>query len=420
MVLAVVPTARTAAVLGLIAIATLLVAPGLALAAAGVLLVAAAVDAWAVREPPRIERTLSQVLSRGVDAPVKVLARSIDHRRVLLRQPAMPGIEVYGSDGSGQLAGRLVPRRRGRHELPGVASASVGPLGLARVHHPDGPAVEVRVYPDLVAAQRLIARLRRQLAGHSGGLARGPLGLGTEFESVREYTPGDDIRQLNWLATARLGRPMSSQYRVERDRDVICLLDAGRLMRSPIAGSRTMLDAALDAVALLALAADELGDRCGAIAFDDHVRRAVAPRHLGGRRVIEALFDLEASALDSDFEQAFARVGGSRRALVIAFTDLVDEAAARSALAAIPMLARRHAVVVASTLDSALEELARSRASSIAQLARSLVALDVLEARSRAAAGLRRAGALVIDAPAGKLAERCLGAYLSVKARARL
>ena len=135
------------------------------------------------------------------------------------------------------------------------------------------------MYPDLVTAHALIGRLRRELAGHPGKLARGPLGLGTDFESIREYTPDDDIRQLNWRATARMGRPMSNQYRVERDRDVVCLVDTGRLMAAPI-GSRTMLDASLDAVTMLALAADELGDRCGAIAFDETRsprRRAGAP-----------------------------------------------------------------------------------------------------------------------------------------------
>jgi uncharacterized protein (DUF58 family) len=190
-------------------------------------------------------------------------------------------------------------------------------------------------------------------------------------------------------------------------------------MAAPI-GSRTMLDASLDAVALLALAADELGDRCGAIAFDDAIRRAVAPSHRSARQVIESLFDLEATPVDSDFERAFQRVGRSRRALVAVFTDLVDEAAARSLTEAIPMLARRHAVVVASPSDPALEAALAGPGSTAFDAARRLVALDVLDARAAAAAKLRRSGAIVIEAPAGELADRCLRAYLEAKARARL
>ena len=102
---------------------------------------------------------------------------------------------------------------------------------------------------------------------------------------MRDYLPDDDVRQVNWRATARLGRPMSNQYRVEQDRDVVLLVDAGRLAAAALPGRGdearprgTVLDATLDAVAAVALVADEVGDRCGAIAFDREVRVALPPR----------------------------------------------------------------------------------------------------------------------------------------------
>jgi uncharacterized protein (DUF58 family) len=412
------PTARAAAILGVIALAVLVVPVAIAAGAALVLLAACVTDAWAVRRPPAIDRRLDRGLSRGVTVPVRVHAAAPDGRRVLLRQPATAALAVEQSTGAEELVARLTPGRRGRHQLPAVASASVGGLGLARVHHPSGEPVALRVYPDLVAARALIARLRRELAGHPGRIARGPLGLGTDFESVREYSPDDDIRQLNWRATARMGRPMSNQYRLERDRDVVCLLDVGRLMAAPI-GELTMLDAALDAVALLALAADELGDRCGAIAFDSEIRRVIAPRHLSGRRVIEGLFDVQPRLVDSDFELACVRVGRSRRALVVIFTDLVDDAAARSLIEAVPMLTRRHTVTVVSAADPALAATAAG-AGGGEERGRALVAADVLETRAATAARLRRLGASVIEAPAAELAAGCLNGYLEAKARARL
>lgn len=411
------PTRRAALVLALIALTALVLPWWVPVAAVLLLLAATGVDAFSVREPPSLERRFPRTLSRGVGAELRARASAEDGRTVLLRQPATPWLRTEGGTGRGELTGWVTPLRRGLHDLPPLASASVGALGLARVHHPIGPPEPLRVYPNLVAARSLTARLRLRDTG--GRVARGPLGLGTEFESVRDYSPSDDIRQLNWKASARLGRPMSNQYRVERDRDVICLLDTGRLMAAPV-GSRTMLDAALDALTVLALAADELGDRAGAIAFDEAVRAAVAPRHRAGRAVIEALFTLEPEPVDSDFELAFARVGRSRRSFVVVFTDLVDEAAARSLLAAMPMLAQRHAVSVASVIDPALRELAEELPTSPELIASKLVALDVLEARTRAAVRLRRLGAGVIEAPAEALAERCLDAYLRVKARARV
>lgn len=380
------------------------------------LLAAGGADAWAVREPPALERRLSKVLSRGVPSPLRASASAGDGRRVMLRQPGAPGLDMQVSLPGSELRGHVVAARRGRYVLAPVACASIGPLGLVRVHHPPGEESPVRVYPDMVAAGALIARLRRQLAGRAGGIARGPLGLGTDFELIREYSPDDDVRQLNWRATARAGRPMSNQYRTERDRDVVCLLDAGRLTAAPI-GDRTVLDASLDATVLVALAADELGDRCGAIAFDEQVRRYISPRHLGARHLVEALFDLVPTPVDSDFELAFGRVGEARRGIVVVFTDLVDDAAARSLLAAIPMLVRRHAVIVASPLDARLQEQVRAEASSPAGVAAALVALDMIRARASAAQALRRAGATVIEAGGGALAERCLDAYLRVKRR---
>jgi uncharacterized protein (DUF58 family) len=331
-----------------------------------------------------------------------------------LRQPATPAFEVLTHSSEHELSGELVPLKRGRQLLPAVAGASVGPLGLARWHHRTGEPTELLVYPDLLTARRLALRLRQGRAAPDGRLRRGPLGLGTDFESIREYSPDDDIRQVNWSASARLGRPMSNQYRVEQDRDVVCLLDSGRLMGAPVARG-TLLDAALDATTALALAADEFGDRVGAIAFDADVRRSVAPRRLGGRRVVRALFDLQPTLEDSDFERAFLRVGRSRRGLVFVFTDLIDERAARSLVHATPMLNRRHAVVVAGVGDPVLE----AAAGASGDAPRELAALSVLDARDRAIGRVQRGGAEVVLAPAGSLPERCVQAYLRAKARAR-
>jgi uncharacterized protein (DUF58 family) len=187
-------------------------------------------------------------------------------------------------------------------------------------------------------------------------------------------------------------------------------------MGAPLARG-TLLDATLDATTAVALVADELGDRCGAIAFDASVRRTIQPQRHGGRRVVRALFDLQATLEDSDFERAFVRVGGSRRGLVIVFTDLIDEHAARSLVQAAPMLTRRHVVIVASVSDPVLDAAAANPAEVSPG---ALAALSVLQARERASTRIRRVGAEVLLAAPGSLPERCVQSYLRVKARARL
>jgi uncharacterized protein (DUF58 family) len=209
---------------------------------------------------------------------------------------------------------------------------------------------------------------------------------------------------------------MSNQYRLEQDRDLLLVLDAGRLSAAPLdSDGTTVLDVCLDAAAALAFVADELGDRTGAVAFDDAVRTALPPRRAGGQPVVRALFDLEAHAVDSDYELAFRRAEGAKRSLVVVFTDLLEPTAARPLVRAVPVLSRRHAVIVASPSDPTLAALAAGEAG-----ARATIARDVLAARERAAAQVRGAGARVLEAPPGKLPAVLVAAYLRAKARAVL
>ena len=415
------PTPRAVLALAGLALAALVVPPAAAALAALALAGATVVDALqARRPPPDLARTLPTVLSRGVPARLVLDAQGDDTGRVRVRQPVPPDLRLAPSEGEAPLEAELVPARRGRHTLPRPALRREGPLGLGRWDLRPGEEAEVLVYPDLPTAHRLVLAVRRARFGQSGLLSRGPLGLGTEFESIRDYLPDDDIRQVNWRATARLQRPMSNQYRVDQDRDVVCVVDTGRLMAAPLGGDRTRLDTALDAVAAVAMVADEVGDRCGAVAFDDAVRRRLSPRRGGGDAVVRALFELEPTGVDSDYELAFRSLGGGKRAFVLVLTDLLEEAAARPLVDAVPVLARRHAVAVASASDPDVDVLVRTPPARPADAYAAAVAVDVLEARSRVVHQLRAAGAEVVEAAPESLAAACVAAYLRMKARARL
>ena len=412
------PTPRAAAALAVIALAVLVVPPELGLLVALALVTATAVDAWWARRVPQIERALPAALARGVPAPFELRAAR-GQGRVRLRQPLPPDLELEpAAEAEETVGGTLVARRRGRHAVPRAAARRFGPLGLAAWTHAVVEPAEVLVYPDLPAARRLASAVRAGRFRDEGLRRRGPLGLGTEFESVRDYSPDDDIRQVNWRATARLGRPMSNQYRVERDRDVVCVIDCGRLMAAPFA-DRTRLDAALDAAVAVAAVADVLGDRCGAIAFAGDVLRALQPRRAGARDVVEAVFDLEPQRIDANYELAFQHVRGAKRAFVLVLTDLLEESAARPLVDALPVLAARHAVTVAGAADAELEAAVSEPPAAAIDVYRAAVALDVLDARARVAAHMRRAGAEVVEARPESLAAACVRSYLRAKWTAR-
>ena len=190
-------------------------------------------------------------------------------------------------------------------------------------------------------------------------------------------------------------------------------------MAAPL-GDRSRLDAALDAVTAVAVVAEEVGDRCGVVAFDTEVRREVRPRRAGARAVLEAVFDLEPRPVDSDYELAFTAVARSKRSFVLLITDLLEESAARPLLDAVPILARRHVVAVATVADPGVAELVGTAPSTALDVYAAAVAHDVLDARALVSARLAQAGVEVVEATPEAFSAACVSTYLRAKYRARL
>lgn len=411
------PSLRTVALAGVLALALLVVPwPFVALGAVA-LLIAVTVDAVAARAPVRVTRTAPSRLARGVPAPLTVAVAGAGARRVEVRQPRVPDVQVEPASGRGGLEATVVAGRRGRHVLAPVAVRVTGPLGLAHWDRDGTGAHELDVDPDLPAARRLATAVRTARFRDPGLRRRGAIGLGTDFDQIRDYQPDDDIRHVNWVATVRQGRPMTNQYREDTERDVVALVDCGRLMAAPVPGRpvRTRLDVAVDAAAALAAVADAVGDRCGAVAYDDAVRVRVRPRRASGRDVVGALHAVEPRPVDSDAELAFRAVGLTKRALVVVLTDLLDRAAAAALLDGVPVLVRRHAVVVASCRDVEVEGDAAG-----ADPPRAEVARTVLAERDRVRAEVVRRGARVVEAAPDRFSAAVVAAYLDAKASARL
>ena len=366
-----------------------------------------------------VERTELPTMARRASHRLQVNIGVDGARGTRIRQPVPPELRLASSERSGTaLDAQLTGWHRGMHVLPPPVERVSGPLGLGTCDHTVGGPATVTVYPDLPRARRL-AEERRRTRSADDGRIRSRLGLGTEFETIRDYSPDDDIRQVNWLASARMGRPMTNQYRIDEDRDLVCMVDAGRLMASPIDGA-TRLDAALDALAVLAVAADDAGDRVGTVAFAGDLLRQLTPRRRGAEPVVRALFDLEPVEVESDYERAFQAVSGRKRALLVLFTDLVDPAAARTLLGIVPVMARRHVIMVVSCRDPDLDNAIATPPSDLQGTLRSAVAMDLLIARRRTTSLLRRFGVEVVEAPPLQLGPACVRAYFRLKRAGRL
>lgn len=315
----------------------------------------------------------------------------------------------------------LAPARRGDKHAGKVTIRSVGPLGLAaRQASRDVPAT-IRVLPPFLSRKHLPEKLAvlRQLDGQHRSLIRGQ---GSEFDSLREYVIGDDVRSIDWRSTARQSGIVVRTWRPERDRRIIIVLDTGRTSAGRVAGV-PRLDSYLDAALLLTALASRAGDRIDLIAVDRRVRARVvgASRTDVLARITDALAVLEPELAESDGDlMASSMLEIARhRCLIVLLTDLNRPALELGLLPRLPLLAARHRLLVAAVADPKVAQLASERqdAASVYQAA---AAQSALTERAAVAALLGRHGVAVVDAPPDRLPPALADAYLNLKAAGRL
>ncbi|WP_155054052.1 DUF58 domain-containing protein [Streptomyces blattellae] len=316
---------------------------------------------------------------------------------------------------------RLRPTRRGDRQADRVTIRSYGPLGLFARQGTHRVPWTVRVLPPFTSRKHLPSKLARlrELDGRTSVLTRGE---GTEFDSLRDYVPGDDTRSIDWRATARQTAVAVRTWRPERDRHILLVLDTGRTSAGRV-GDAPRLDASMDAALLLAALASRAGDRVDLLAYDRRVRALVQGRAAGDvlPSLVNALATLEPELVETDSRglTATALRTAPRRSLIVLLTTL-DAAPVEEGL--FPVLARltqRHTVLLASVADPHIARMATARGDADA-IYESAAAAQAQNERHRTAEQLRRHGVTVVDATPGELAPTLADAYLALKAAGRL
>ncbi|MGV9287906.1 DUF58 domain-containing protein [Streptomyces sp. NPDC003719] len=316
---------------------------------------------------------------------------------------------------------RLRPTRRGDRQADRVTIRSYGPLGLFTRQGSHRVPWTVRVLPPFTSRKHLPSKLSRlrELDGRTSVLTRGE---GTEFDSLRDYVPGDDTRSIDWRATARQSSVAVRTWRPERDRHILLVLDTGRTSAGRV-GDVPRLDASMDAALLLAALASRAGDRVDLLAYDRRVRALVQGRT--AKDVLPALVDamatLEPELLETDARglTATALRSAPRRSLIVLFTTLDATPIEEGILPVLPRLTQRPTVLVASVADPHISRMAKARGDTEAVYEAAAAAQAQTE-RRRVADQLRRHGVTVVDATPDELAPALADAYLELKAAGRL
>jgi uncharacterized protein (DUF58 family) len=315
----------------------------------------------------------------------------------------------------------LHPTRRGDRQADRVTIRSLGPLGLAGRQRSVQVAGAIRALPPFTSRKHLPSRLAllRQLDGRSAVRVRGQ---GTEFDSLREYVVGDDVRSIDWRATARRDAVVVRTWQPERDRRLVLVLDTSRTSAGRV-GDSPRLDAAMDAALLLAALAARAGDRVDLLAGDRRVRARVvgAARTTLLGDLVSAMAPLEPALLEADWSMLAAEVGtmSRQRSLVVLFTPLEPAAVEESLLPTLAALTRHHRVVLASVADPALSAMT-AHVGSARQVYDAAAAERTVALRERTAQVLQRLGVHVVDAEPEDLPVALTDHYLLLKSRGLL
>ncbi len=346
---------------------------------------------------------------RDLPPPTFALDRAVEGRLLLPPDPR-PVRFVY----------HVTPPAKGDFTFGDLYFQYPGRLGLVRRQAVMPARRSVKVYPNLVETAKYELLARRGRLMQLGIRAARVRGGGSEFESLREYVPGDEYKKIDWSATARRGKLISRQYEAERSQNILLLLDTGRNMLQAVQ-KMAKLDYVVNTALMLAYVAAASDDKVGLMAFDADVRVYLPPAKSKAQvyGILESLYNLEARMVETDYKAAFQNLSTRwrRRSLVVLFTDLVDPDSSIQILDAVPMISDLHRVVCVTVSDPNILAAAKSVPTDSAGVYRKAVATQVLQERRAAISVLKRRGVWTIDSPPEELSADLINHYLDLKSR---
>lgn len=400
------------------------------------LLIAAVIDARASRLPAgvRISREFGGRFAVGAETEVRINVQNGTPQpiSVVLKDEYPPQMKLSGlreaqlrvtAQRSATLIYGLTPPKRGRFEFGRTAIRFLSRLRLVWCETNILNPASIKVYPNMRRAREAELKAlgaRSLVAAHRKTSWRGE---GREFESLRDYVRGDELRHISWTATARRGKLTTRQYQIERDQTILIAIDAGRLMTARIE-RETKLDSAVQATLALMLAAARARDNAGLVVFGRKIKHYLPPNrgrdHLDA--ALEVLHAIEPEMIEPSYARAFEFIAANskRRSLVVLLTDLVDEEGSRELLSSLKLLRPRHLPLVVTIADRDLKAVVRDAPVAAPDLFTQSVAEEIIYQREAALRLVESQGGLALDVTAAVLAPSLLEKYLQVKERGLL
>jgi uncharacterized protein (DUF58 family) len=432
-----IPTRRLLLIIGLLAVPLMLsaqirVVADLALVLNVLVVIVACLDLLISPGPRDLEisREISEVLSVGAANPATLLIRNRsgfglsvaihDDPGPLCITERLPQTVYVEPDKSETIHFIVKPLRRGASELSAVHIRFATRLGLWQRHQIRPLVTPIRIYPDIRAVYRyeLMAQQNR-LAEIGVRLLRMP-GQGREFERLREFRYGDEVRQIDWKATARQQQLISREFNVERNQNLVIMVDCGRFMRHETDGI-TNLDRALNSAIMLSYIALGQGDNVSLMAFSNVIERFIRPVRgkPGVQSILRSTYDIQASEHAADYNLAleYLTMVQRKRALVILITAVTDELQLRVIGESLKLSSMPYLSMCVLLQDVGLLEMAGRIPKTDPEAFHTAAAAQILTGQAKEVASLRREGILMVETPPDLLTERMINEYLSIKMR---
>ena len=396
------------------------------------LLLGAALDALLIHARAHrvdVERQVAAIFSVGRKNQVTLHLRNTSRRALtglVSDDPlaeavttGLPSAFELPPHGSAVVRYDVTPTRRGPRDLGAVTVRYGSPLGLVSRQERTPLPAHVDVFPDVHAA-RALDMLRRQGRQDARLGSLRVRGGDTEFERLRPYMRGDEVRHVDWRASARRDDLTVRQFQAESNQNVLFALDVGRAMRGE-SGGLTSVDHALNAALLAADVALRGGDKAGLMVFDDRPRTFMPPTggRAGARKLTRAVYALEAGFAATDYRAAmtFLQTQVRARSLLVVFTNLLEPRAASELATSLRGLLPRHLPLCVLMRDTDVDALAVAPAEGELDLYVRAAAAEAIEWRDGIIRSLRASGVLVLDARPGDVTPDLVKRYLEIKAR---
>jgi uncharacterized protein (DUF58 family) len=340
--------------------------------------------------------------------PVQLQQRNVQYHALIL-----PGREKV-------FAYHFKPTQRGEYHFCNVLIYVSSALFMVRRRIELELAQTVAVYPSILQMKQFELKVFHQQTQSRGIKKLRRIGHNNEFEQIKNYVQGDDLRTVNWKATSKKSELMVNQYQDERSQHIYSLIDKSRNMQVEFE-SMTMLDYAINASLVFSNIAMKKGDRAGLITFSDKIGTQLAADRSSGqlRRILNLLYNQQTHFRESSFELLYESIRQTvkTRSLLMLYTNFESEFAMRRALPTLKRINQRHVLVVIFFQNNELEEVAFQRIDEVAEIYQSAVAEKLINVKVNIARVLKQNGIQTILTRPEDLSLQTINKYLELKSR---